>query len=246
MLNKKIDINADVGEGLDNETAIMPYLSSCNISCGAHAGNEVAIAKTMALAVKNKVKIGAHPSYPDKKNFGRKPMALSHKELLDSLLRQLTFFKRLLKIHKVHLHHIKPHGALYNLAAIDRGVAQVVIELMKNQSKSVKLYVPYGSVIADLALIEGVDIVYEAFADRNYNSDLTLVPRREIKAIITDPKEVLNHCLSIFENESVKCLDGSTATIKASTFCVHGDNENVLTILKYLTTNLAKKGIEIL
>jgi UPF0271 protein len=246
MLKKTIDINADVGEGLDNETAIMPYLSSCNISCGAHAGNEVAIAKTMALAVKNKVKIGAHPSYPDKKNFGRKPMALSHNELLDNLLRQLTFFKRLLKIHKAQLHHIKPHGALYNLAAVDKGIAQVVIELMKNQSKSVKLYVPYGSVIAELALNEGVEIVYEAFADRNYNSDLTLVSRQEKKAIITDPKEVLSHCLSIFENESVKCLDGSTATIKASTFCVHGDNENVLTILKYLTTNFAKKGIEIL
>jgi UPF0271 protein len=246
MLKKTIDINADVGEGLDNETAIMPYLSSCNISCGAHAGNEVAIAKTMALAVKNKVKIGAHPSYPDKKNFGRKPMALSHNELLDNLLSQLTFFKRLLKIHKAQLHHIKPHGALYNLAAVDKGIAQVVIELMKNQSKSVKLYVPYGSVIAELALNEGVEIVYEAFADRNYNSDLTLVSRQEKKAIITDPKEVLSHCLSIFENESVKCLDGSTATIKASTFCVHGDNENVLTILKYLTTNFAKKGIEIL
>lgn len=246
MLKKTIDINADVGEGLDNETTIMPYLSSCNISCGAHAGNEVSIAKTMALAVKNKVKIGAHPSFPDKKNFGRKPMALSHNELLDSLLRQLTFFKRLLKTHKAQLHHIKPHGALYNLAAVDKGIAQVVIELMKNQSKSVKLYVPYGSVIAELALNEGVDIVYEAFVDRNYNSDLTLVSRQEKKAIITDPKEVLSHCLSIFENESVNCLDGSTATIKGSTFCVHGDNENVLTILKYLTTNLAKKGIEIL
>ena len=245
MAINQIDINADVGEGLGNESEIMPYLSSCNISCGAHAGNEKIMDYTIALAIKNNVKIGAHPSFPDKKNFGRKPMKLTKDELMTSLSEQLTLFEKILKANDANLHHIKPHGALYNLAAVDRKVAQVVVALTKNQGKSIKLYVPYGSIVAELAQKQGVEIVYEAFADRNYNSNLTLVSRQNEQAIITNPNEVFNHCLSILKKGKVKCLDGNEVSLKASTLCIHGDNENILGILRFLKIKLRSKGIEI-
>ena len=241
-----IDINADVGEGLNNEAQLMPYLSSCNIACGGHAGNDQIMAKVVKLAKKHKVKIGAHPSFPDKQNFGRQIVKMSSAELYTSLKQQIRNLMRVLRTEHITLHHIKPHGALYNLAAIDEKTANVILEVVKSIALPLYLYVPYGSVIADLAQKENIKITYEAFADRNYNNDLTLVSRTQDNAIIIDPDRVFKHVYSMISEQKVKTVSGVEVGIKADTFCVHGDNPEALNVLRSLTEKLHQHQVAIM
>jgi len=238
-----IDLNADVGEGLNNEAQLMPFLSSCNIACGGHAGNENIMLEVVKLAKAHKVKIGAHPSFPDIENFGRQIMKISCADLYTSLKQQIRSLMNVLRNESVTLHHIKPHGALYNLAAVDQKTAEVIIEVVKSIAFPIYLYVPYGSVIADLALKENIKITYEAFADRNYNTDLTLVSRAQNNAVITNPDEVFNHVKNMIFNQKVKTIDGVEVEIKADTFCVHGDNPEAIKLLQNLTEKLHQSNV---
>tara|TARA_R100001369_G_scaffold52381_2_gene79174 strand:- start:313 stop:1056 length:744 start_codon:yes stop_codon:yes gene_type:complete len=241
----KIDINADVGEGIDNELVIMQYLSSCNIACGGHAGDAGTMTKVVKLAKVNCVKIGAHPSFPDKVNFGRENMKLSAADLYSSLKQQIRTLQSVLHAENMQLHHIKPHGALYNLAAKDENTAKVIIDVIKSMALPVKLYAPYQSIMAELAYSENIEVTFEAFADRNYNEDLSLVSRRNEKALLSDKDEVLQHVLSMVKYEKVKTINEVEVSLKASTFCVHGDTENALEILRFLNSKLPENGIEI-
>jgi UPF0271 protein len=236
----KIDINCDVGEGLNNEHLLMPSISSCNIACGGHFGDESTMDKTIQIAIKHKVLIGAHPSFPDKENFGRKLMQISDENLKESIQNQLELFLNRLAFFDVKLHHVKPHGALYNAIAVDVHLALLFINAIKKYMKYSFLYVPYNSVIEKVALENGINIKYEAFADRNYNEDLTLVPRTSQNAIITYQKEVFEHVKRIIETEKVKTISGKEVHIKATTFCVHGDTKNAVEIVKYLSQKLKK------
>ena len=146
----------------------------------------------------------------------------------------------------LQLHHIKPHGALYNLAARDCNTADIIIEVMKGIPMPLKLYVPYGSVIAERAVEQGISITYEAFADRNYNDDLSLVSRTDPKALINEPAEVCDHVLRMINDGMVKTIDGHLVPIKAETFCVHGDNPDALKILQMLKEQLENHSIKIL
>lgn len=229
-----IDFNCDVGEGLNNEHLLMPLISSCNISCGAHAGSVEIIDKVMGLAKENNVKIGAHPSFEDRENFGRVVLDISNGELYQSLINQLDLFQKRARLQNVNIHHVKPHGALYNLIAINKEKAEVVVKAIKDIFGEIKIYVPYNSVIAEVAKAKGLTILYEAFADRNYNDDLTLVSRKEVNATMTDPNEIIDHVSRMFNNRVVKTLSGKQIPIKADTFCIHGDNENVVEILQVL------------
>ena len=233
-----IDINCDVGEGLDNEHLIMPYISSCNISCGAHAGSTDIIDKVLKLAVNNNVKIGAHPSFPDKENFGRKVLDISNESLKQSIINQLLLFKERAVLQKATIHHVKPHGALYNLIAINEEIALVVIVAIKTVFNDVKIYVPYQSKIGKVALENGLEIIYEAFADRNYNDDLTLVSRSLPYAVISDKEKVLLHMNRMIETSKVKTVQDNLQEIKANTFCLHGDHKNTIDILKFLHQHL--------
>ena len=147
-----IDINCDVGEGIENEHLLMPHISSCNIACGGHFGDEISIDKTIQLAIKNNVLIGAHPSFPDKENFGRKVMNLSKEQLQKSIENQLELFQNRLNFVGQKLHHIKPHGALYNLIAVDKNVAKTFLKAIEKYRKEAFLYVPYNSIIEKLAI----------------------------------------------------------------------------------------------
>jgi UPF0271 protein len=238
----KVDINCDVGEGLNNEHLLMPYISSCNIACGGHCGDEHTIDKTIQIAIKHKVLIGAHPSFPDKENFGRKLMQISDENLKKSIQKQLDLFLNRLVFFNVKLHHIKPHGALYNAVAVDTHFAFLFIDAIKKYMKDSYLYVPYNSVIEKVAIENGINIRYEAFADRNYNEDLTLVSRTSKNAIITDEKEVFVHIKRIIETEKVKTISGKKVHIKAATFCVHGDTKNAIEIVKYLSEKIEKEA----
>jgi UPF0271 protein len=241
-----IDINCDVGEGLDNESQLMPYISSCNIACGAHAGTKDTIARTTQLALKHHVHIGAHPSFPDRENFGRIIMKMDSLKLQQSLEDQILLVKEIVESHNGKLHHVKPHGALYNLAANDAQVAQAVINAVKNTVAHAFLYVPYGSLLADLSKKNELKTKVEAFADRNYNSDLSLVSRKSENAVLTDKQLVVVHLLKMIKDKQVISIDGVAVKIDAKTFCVHGDNPNAIEVIKYISKELSKNGIKIL
>lgn len=238
-----VDLNADVGEGVGNESLILPYLSSCNIACGGHAGDGDSMRAVVHLAKEDGVLIGAHPSFPDKENFGREPMDISYAALYASLKHQVDNLIAILQEEQVGLHHIKPHGALYNLAAKDEKIATVIIELIKSYALSIKLYVPYKSVISGLAIKNSIPVVYEVFADRNYNNDLSLVSRKNKMAIIEDENEVFEHVYQMITKREVKTLTGQNVSIIAETVCVHGDNIKAVELVKKLRHQLEIKGV---
>ncbi len=229
-----IDLNCDVGEGLNNEHLIMPFISSCNIACGGHAGSVEIMDHVISLAIQHQVKIGVHPSFVDKANFGRVVLDISNEELRQSLIDQMELFKDRVSLQGGTIHHVKPHGALYNLIAINKEKAEVVVDTIQQVFDGVKMYVPFGSVIESVAHQAGIDIIYEAFADRNYNDDLTLVSRKELNAILNNPNEIIAHVSKMANESKVKTISGTEKRIKAQTFCIHGDNSNVIPILKAL------------
>ena len=234
MKRRFLDINVDVGEGFNNESQIMPYIYSCNIACGGHAGDNDSMKAVVKLAKKHNVKIGAHPSFPDKAHFGRKIVEMSSANLYTSLMKQIRGLIHILSEEHIQLRHIKPHGALYNLAAVDSKTANVIIEAVKSIAYPLKLYAPYGSVIANLAEKEKIPVTYEVFADRNYNNDLTLVSRREEKAVISNSKEVIEHTSRMLLKGKVKTIQGNELDIMADTFCIHGDNPKAVDLIKKL------------
>lgn len=240
-----IDINADIGEGIGNETDLMPLLSSCNIACGGHAGNKKTMQMCVELAKQYSVKIGAHPSFPDIENFGRQVVTMSCAALYQSIKNQIKDLMHVVREQHAALHHVKPHGALYNLAVKDKTTAEVIVEVMKSIHLPLKLYVPYGSVIAEIAIAEGIPITYEVFADRNYNEDLSLVSRAQENAIITDVDKMIGHVQNMILHQKVKTISGVEVGLKAETICVHGDHPEALKLVKRLRQNLLDSNMKI-
>ena len=245
MIPNIIDINVDTGEGIGNESQLMPYISSCNIACGGHAGDSETMRNVVKLAKQHSVKIGAHPSFPDKANFGRQVMDMPCVALYTSIKNQIKDLITILDEEHVALHHIKPHGALYNLAAVDEKAANVIVEVIKALAVPLKLYVPFNSVIANIAIQNNIQIMYEAFADRNYNNDLTLASRQEKHAVIHDADAMFNHVYNMILNKKVKTISGKLITLKAETFCVHGDHPDAINVITNLVSRLKNKGIKI-
>lgn len=227
-------INCDLGEGFGNETELMPYIQYCNIACGGHAGIIDSMNQVVDLAIKHEVKIGAHPSYPDSENFGRKSMKLSADELIETIQKQVNSLLEITRKKGAPLFHIKPHGALYNDIANNEEVANNYLKAITPFKVAVKLFVPYNSVIEKLALKNGFSIIYEAFADRNYNDDLSLVSRDNIKAVISSTVEVLKHTNEILNTGLVTTISNKKIKIKADTFCIHSDTENAVVLVKEL------------
>ena len=240
-----IDINADIGEGIGNEVDLMPLLSSCNIACGGHAGDLETMKMCVELAKQYRVKIGAHPSFPDTKNFGREIMSMSCSALYQTIKNQIKALMTVVRDQHAALHHVKPHGALYNLAAKDKKTAEVIVEVMKSIHLPLKLYVPYGSIISGIAVKEGIPITYEVFADRNYNDDLSLVSRTKENAIIKNVDVMTSHIQNIILHKKVKAVSGVEVPLEAETICVHGDNPEAISLVKKLRQNLIDLGVKI-
>lgn len=232
MKTIEITINCDVGEGMQNEAQLMPYIQSCNIACGAHAGSKELIREVVALAIKHEVKIGAHPSYPDKVNFGRETMVMKEPEFIETIRAQVNLIKKEAELQGATLHHIKPHGALYNDIAKNKQLAKQFLNAISPYKEEVVLYVPYKSVVETCAKQAGFKIVYEVFADRNYNDNLSLVSRSEKNAVLTNLPVVLNHILEVIQTNKVTTISGKKAAIKGETFCVHSDTKNAVEIAK--------------
>lgn len=240
-----IDINCDVGEGIGNEKDLLPLISSCNIACGGHAGSYETMSEVLQLAKIHNVKVGVHPSYPDPENFGRISMDIGKETLLASIQEQIENFSAVLKEENMVLHHIKPHGALYNDIAKNNSLANIFLEAIAGYKSDVLLYVPYQSAIARIAVQHGFKIRFEAFADRNYNVDLSLVSRKLPTALIQKPEKVLVHLVRMVKEQKIRTPEGKEIGIEAQTYCIHGDTPKALEIINYLTEELPKNNIQI-
>lgn len=244
MSKRTIDINCDVGEGIGNEQELFPMISSCNIACGGHAGTVETIRLCLKLAQQHNVHIGAHPSYPDKENFGRVSVVISDEDLISSIQSQMQRFSAACNQLGVALHHIKPHGALYNDIAKNEKKAHAFLKAIAPYKEQVFLYVPYGSVIQELAIADDFKIKREAFADRNYNTDLSLVSRIHENALISNGKDVVKHLMLMFNENVVNTISGDLIPIQADTYCIHGDTPAASQILAYITKQLPTYNLQ--
>jgi len=241
---KEIHINCDLGEGGEFDADLMPHISACNIACGGHAGTLETMQQTIKLAVEHGVEIGAHPSYPDKENFGRKTMKISAEELQRSIVAQILSLKQLAEAEGVKLTHVKPHGALYNEAAKDEKTAQIIIDSLLEFDQNLALFCSLNSVISKLAKGK-IPIVFEAFADRNYNLDYSLVSRSKSNALISEKEAVFEHLFSMFSEGKITCENGAKISCTATTFCLHSDTPNSVEIMSFLQQKFIKHNIKI-
>lgn len=232
---KHCDLNCDLGEGTGNDAAIMPYISSANIACGYHAGNEATMKEVVDLCIKNNVAIGAHPSYPDKENFGRIDMlgtTLKMEELYDIIVNQIKALESICKRSGVVLHHVKPHGALYNRAAWDKKVSAIICKAVKDVDENLILYGLSGSQMQAEAGLHGLRFCNEVFADRTYHEDGSLTPRTEKNALIENEQMAQQQVLQMVLQGNVNTVTGKTIGITAETICIHGDGNHAVAFAK--------------
>jgi UPF0271 protein len=241
-----IDLNSDLGEQSDSvlDEQIMPFISSCNIACGGHAGDEKSVQRTIDLAIKNNVAIGAHPGFPDRENFGRTVMDIDPDELADSLTKQILLVKTLAEKAGHPLHHVKPHGALYNLASVDTETSQLIISVMHEFDPEIGLYGLSHSITDDEASYANVPFVGEAFADRRYELDRTLRSRKFEDAVIHRVEDVLDQVENLaFHNRAYH--NGTELEIISQTICLHSDTKGAVNLAKAIHNHLEGKGATI-
>ena len=238
-----IDLNCDLGEGCDNDAELMKYISSANIACGFHAGDDATMRRTAELAVANGVAIGAHPGYRDRENFGRTPMSLSRDEVFDIVSEQILAMKDICDSLDVSLHHVKPHGAMYNQAARDRDLAAAIAAAIASFDKNLVLYGLSGSYLISEAAAAGLKAASEVFADRTYRPDGSLTPRTEADALIVDDRRAVEQAIGMVEKRSVVATTGESIPIVAETICLHGDGEHAVEFAKAIRDALSKAGV---
>ena len=240
-----IDLNCDMGEGVGNDSLIMPYISSCSIACGGHAGDQNSVVETLLLAKKHGVKVGAHPAYPDPQNFGRKSMSLSKQELKQHLKNQLLLFVECCTQTKSSIHHIKPHGALYNDMFLDKIPTVVFVDLIKELLPEVIIYCAPGSLLEKESQKVGLKIMREGFMDRAYNSDATLRSRSVEGAVLTNFDQIGQQLISIVTKKQLSTKADKTIDFNVQTLCLHGDNPKAVAIIKHVHQLLKTHGIDI-
>jgi len=253
MLLKSIDLNSDVGEsfgiyslGLDEE--VIPLISSANIACGYHAGDPAVMRHTVALAKKNGVGLGAHPGLPDLVGFGRRNMDVSLEEIKDFVTCQIGALQAVAALQGARLQHVKPHGALYNMAGKNPAIWDAVAEVMAGLDERLILFVLAGSDRQELESIgkrRGIRIAFEFFADRAYNTDGSLVSRKLPGAVIHENDVVAAKVLKLVKEGKVKTIEGSDIELKAETICVHGDNPKALALVKKIRETLGGAGVAV-
>jgi UPF0271 protein len=238
-----IDLNCDMGEGMGNDEQIMPYISSASIACGYHAGDESSIWKTVRLAIEHNVSIGAHVSYLDKKNFGRIEVNMPAAEVYELITQQLIILNEITGFLGAVLHHVKPHGALYNMSAKDPALAKVIASAVKDFDKDLLLFGLSGSHSISEAEAAGLKAVNEVFADRSYRNDGTLTPRSLQGALISDKEASLKQVMQLINEQQVTTLQGMTIAMKADTICIHSDSIDAAGSVKAIHDAIIKKGI---
>lgn len=245
-----IDLNSDLGEGsgdshIRHDEALLDLVSSANIACGFHAGDATTMRETVRAAKLRGVAIGAHPSYPDIPGFGRRELGLPAKEISRHVAYQIRALREVCGAEGARLSYVKPHGALYNRAARDREAATAVVSAIRDVEASLTLLGPAGSEMARAAERAGVAFASEAFVDRAYRPDRTLVPRERPDAVIHDVEEAVERAMMLVKGQTITADDGSELRITAQSLCVHGDNADASAILRALNARLRESGVTI-
>jgi len=238
-----IDINCDTGEGIGNDEALMPFITSANIACGYHAGNEDTMRTTMLLTKKYGVHAGAHPSFPDKENFGRTEMAVTPQELYHFVSKQLHLFDKIAQECSVSFHHVKPHGALYNMAAGDIELAEAFAFAVRDFKSHLIVYGLSNSFLVSEAKKLGLPAKHEVFADRTYRDDGSLTPRSQANALIEDEDKAVQQVLQMIEKKTVTANSGKEISIHADTVCLHGDGKHAVSLAQKIFHALQQRNL---
>lgn len=240
-----IDLNCDMGEGIGNDAAIMPFISSANIACGYHAGDETTMNQTIQLALQYNVHIGAHPSFLDKENFGRKEMNLTASEIYDLVFTQIKLLDAIAKVYGTKLFHVKPHGALYNMSAKDVSIALAIAAAVKDFDSHLILFGLSGSHSIQQAKELGLRTANEVFADRTYREDGSLTPRSQTGALIENADAAVKQALQMIKEKTVIATTGKKIPIIADTICIHGDGKHAVEFAQQIHRTIEKEGIKI-
>jgi 5-oxoprolinase (ATP-hydrolysing) subunit A len=232
-----IDLSADLGEGSPDEEEIWPLISSANVACGGHVGDRESMSYGARRARELRVRLGAHPSYPDRANFGRQSMAMAPAALRASLVEQITALREVAAQEGVSLHHVKPHGALYNDGHHDSALAAVIVEALRQVDRALAIVVSDTSQMASAARAAGTPVIREAFADRRYNADASLVSRKEAGSLLSI-EEAADQAESLVRRRAVIARDGSRVPIAFDTICIHADMDQALERLRAIYQRL--------
>ena len=246
----EININCDLGEkskfhSIKNDPELLNIVNSANIACGYHAGDEQTMDMVIQISKKNGVSLGAHPSFNDPENFGRKRMNLNSLEIKKLIFEQYEILQKIAQKYNENVTHIKPHGALNNMACEDLELATTLAVAIKELNKDIIYLVPTGSHMEVAAKKNGLRIACEIFADRNYEDNGNLISRSKPNALITDPELAKKHVLSMVKNQAINCLSGKQIPCEIDSVCIHGDNESSLATAKSIRDNLIDNGLEL-
>ena len=246
----EININCDLGEkskhhSNHNDPKLLDIVNSANVACGYHAGDDQSMNQVVKISKKNQVSIGAHPSFNDPENFGRKRMNLPPSEIRKLIIDQYAILQNIASNHGENVTHIKPHGALNNMACEDIELATTIAKAIYEIDKNLIYLVPTGSKMEFAAKKLNMNIACEIFADRNYEDDGNLVSRSKSHALITDPEEAKKHVLSMVKNQAINCHSGKQIPCEIDSVCIHGDNESSLATAKSIKENLIENGLKL-
>lgn len=244
----RIDINCDMGEGfgiyqLGDDEALMPFVSSVNIACGGHAGDPATMRRTVQAALYHGLAVGAHPGLPDRQGFGRRIMAISADEAYELILYQVGALQGFVTAAGGRLRHVKPHGALYNMAARAPDLAQAIAQAVRDLDPHLALYALAGSALFEAARAAGLTAVGEAFADRGYGADGHLLPRSQPGSLLATPEAAVTQLLTLVQQGGVTTASGQWLAVTAQTVCLHGDGSQALVLAKAFAQALDERGI---
>ncbi len=247
----EININCDLGESsklhsTKNDPLLLEIVNSANIACGYHAGDKTTMEKTIEISKKNNVSIGAHPSFKDPENFGRKRLTLPPNEIKKLVIDQINILSNIANNKGMKVTHVKPHGALNNMACENYDLAKVISEAIIQVSKELIFLVPTGSQMEKAGKKLGMKIAAEIFADRNYEDDGNLVSRSKRNAMIIDPEIAKKHVIKMVENQALNCYSGKQIPCKIDSICVHGDGESAVNTAKQIKEGLIKSGVTLI
>ena len=245
-----IDLNCDMGESfgawrMGNDAALMDFVSSVNIACGFHAGDASVIRQTVETAISKNVAVGAHPSFPDLQGFGRREIKMSAEEVFDIVLYQIAAVKGMCEASGAKLHHVKPHGALYNQAARDKYLAEAIAKAVKAIDKNLIIYGLANSFLISEAEKLGLKTASEVFADRTYQADGSLTPRSQPNALIENTEKAAAQVWQMISEKTVTTTDGEKVSLRAETVCIHGDGAHALEFAKTINARLKANGVKI-
>lgn len=238
-----VDLNADLGEGADHDDELLALVTSANIACGFHAGDAGSIRQSIEAARTRNVAVGAHPSLFDRENFGRKELPVKPDEVFDAVVYQLGIFQAIADAAGVRPNHVKPHGALYNMAARDESLADAVARAIASVDKRLILFAPQNTALSRAGKKHGLQIAHEVFADRNYLSNGQLVSRTRAGALLHDPADAAPRVLRMLREGKVRSIEGVDVDVRAETICLHGDNPEAVEFARALRTRLEEENV---